>query len=166
LAALIPLSWDFAIWWDGWWLREGAGAEEEVIDAQKQIPRLQTAGQFCLAGIKKDSEDTTISEALDKIDLTGGVGKVWDFDNLAGDQVTVTKEVASGQTFIGTFDLGQIIYAIIDEAGEQATEDAPDKGAVEAIRPDQASRHLLRRGHLVAGRDCGWPDRHRPLGTC
>ena len=55
------------------------------------------------------------------------MGKVWDFDNLACDQVTVTKELASGQTFIGTFDLGQVIYAIIDEAGEQATEGAPDE---------------------------------------
>jgi hypothetical protein len=80
LAAFIPLSWDFAIWRDGWWLREGAGGQE-VIDAQKQISRLQTAHQFCLAGIKKDSEDTTISEALDKTDPTGGVGKVWDFDS-------------------------------------------------------------------------------------
>lgn len=98
-----------------------------VIDAQKQVPSLQTAGQFCLAGIKEDSKDTTISEALDKIDPSGGVGKAWDFGNLAGDQVAVTKELANNQTFIGTFDLGQIVYAIIDEAGEQATEGTPDE---------------------------------------
>jgi len=100
---------------------------QEVIDAQKQVPPLQTAGQFCLAGIKKDSKDTTIGEALDNVDPSGGVGKAWDFGNLADDQVTVTKELANNQTFIGTFDLGQIIYAIIDEAGEQATEGTPDE---------------------------------------
>jgi hypothetical protein len=100
---------------------------QEVIDAQKQVPPLQTAGQFCLAGIQEDAKDTTVSEALDRVDPSGGVGKAWDFGNLAGDQVTVTKELAGNQTFVGTFDLGQIIYAIIDQAGEQATQGTPDE---------------------------------------
>lgn len=100
---------------------------QEVIAAQKHLPSLQTAGQFCLAGIKKDANDTTISHALDKIDPSGGVGKTWDFGNLAGDQVTVTKELANKQTFTGTFDLGQIIYATTDEAGEQATQGTPEE---------------------------------------
>lgn len=100
---------------------------QEVIDAQKQAPSLQTAGQFCLAGIKENSKDTTVSEALDKIDPNGGAGKAWNFGNLAGDQVTVTKELASKQTFIGTFDLGQIIYVILHQAGEQATKGTQDE---------------------------------------
>jgi hypothetical protein len=100
---------------------------QAVIDAQKQLPPLQTAGQFCLDGIKKDSKDTTIDKGLETIDPTGGEATAWDFYNLQGDQVTVQKEYASGNPFSATFDLGQIIYAIIDAAGEQATKDTPDE---------------------------------------
>jgi hypothetical protein len=100
---------------------------QAVIDGQKQAPALQTAGQFCLDGIKQDAEDTAISQALDGMDPTGGAGKAWDFSNLVGDQVTVTKELSSGQVFTGTFDLGQIIYALVGEGGEQATEGTPDE---------------------------------------
>jgi hypothetical protein len=100
---------------------------QDVIDAQRRVPALQTAGQFCLTGIKQDSKDTTISQALDQVDPAGAVGKAWNFSNLAGDQVTVTKKLASGQIFVGTFDLGQIIYAILSETGEQATQGTPDE---------------------------------------
>ena len=100
---------------------------QEIIGAQKQVPSLQTAGQFCLAGIKKDSKDTTISHALDTMDPSGGTGAAWDFGDLASDQVTVTKELASGQTFTGTFGLGQIIYMVLGHAGEQAAAGTPDQ---------------------------------------
>jgi hypothetical protein len=100
---------------------------QDFIDAQKQAPSLQTAGQYCLAGIQQDSKDTAISEALDQMDPTGGAGQGWEFGNLADDQVTVTKELAGGKVLAGTFDLGQVIYAIIGEAGEKATEGTPDE---------------------------------------
>lgn len=100
---------------------------QEFIDAQKQVPPLQTAGQFCLAGIQKDSQDTTVDVALNNIDPTGGEATAWTLYNLEGDQVTVKKEFANGQPFAATFDLGQIIYAIIDAAGEQATKNTPDE---------------------------------------
>src|ERR1700761_7850109 len=85
---------------------------QQIIDAQKQAPSLQTAGQFCLAGIEKDSKDATVNQALNNIDPTGGEATAWQLYNLDGDQVTMKKELAGGKTFAGTFDLGQIIYAI------------------------------------------------------
>ena len=100
---------------------------QTVIDAQKQVTPLQTAGQFCLAGIQKDSKDATINEALNNIDRTGGEATAWQLYNLQGDQVTMKKELASRQVFAGTFDLGQIIYAIIGAAGEQAAKGTPDE---------------------------------------
>jgi hypothetical protein len=39
----------------------------------------------------------------------------------------VKKEFASGSPFAATFDLGQVIYAIIGEIGEQATKGTPDE---------------------------------------
>jgi hypothetical protein len=101
---------------------------QEVIDAQKQVPPLQTTAQFCLDGIfKKEAQDQAISVALNNIDPTGGEATAWTFHNLEDDQVTVKKEFASGQIFSGTFDLGQIIYAIIDATGEQVTKGTPDQ---------------------------------------
>jgi len=101
---------------------------QKVIDAQKQVPQLQTAGQFCLDGIfKKEAQDQAIGVALNNIDPTGGEATAWTFYNLEGDQVTVKKELASGQIFSGTFDLGQLIYAIIDATGEQVTKGTPDE---------------------------------------
>jgi hypothetical protein len=100
---------------------------QDVIDSQKQVPLLQTAGQFCLAGIQKDSKDATIDAALNNIDPTGGEATAWQLYNLQGDQVTMKKELASGQILSGTFDLGQIVYALLGQAGEQATKGTPDE---------------------------------------
>ncbi len=100
---------------------------EKDLQAQKQMPPLQTAGQFCMAGIVKASKDAAISGALDNIDPAGGQATAWTFVSLQGDQVTMQKQFASGEPFTGTFSLGQIIYAIVGAAGEQVTKGTPDE---------------------------------------
>ncbi len=98
-----------------------------VVHATKQVSPLRTAGSFCLAGIFKDAKDATVSEALNNVDSTGGEALAWEGYTLDGDQVTMKKELASGQIISGTFDLGQIIYELIATTGEQATKGTPDE---------------------------------------
>lgn len=98
-----------------------------VVHTIKQISPLQTAGSFCLAGIFKDAQDAAVSEALNNADPTGGEARAWEGYTLEGDQVTMKKELASGQIISGTFDLGQIIYDLIAATGEQVTKDTPDE---------------------------------------
>ena len=71
---------------------------QEVIDPQKQVPPLQTAGQFCLAGIQKDSKDTAIDAALNTIDPTGGQAAAWQFSSLQGANNTATSCLHAGTT--------------------------------------------------------------------
>jgi hypothetical protein len=99
----------------------------KALAAQQHLPPLQTAAQYCIDGIGKASKDAAISARLDTIDPTGGEGTAWTLYNLQGDQVQMKKGLASGQVFAGTFDLGQIIWAIIGTVGEQATKGTPDE---------------------------------------
>ena len=103
---------------------------QKVIEAQHQIPPLQTAGTFCLAGIFTDltdnARDAAISNALNDVDPTGGEALAWKLYNFEGDQVTVQKQLTSGQIFSGTFELGQLIYAILSEAGDLAGKYDPE----------------------------------------
>jgi hypothetical protein len=98
-----------------------------VVHKLKQMSPLQTAGSFCLAGIFKDAKDAVVSEALNNADPTGGEALAWEGYTLEGDQVTMKKELASGQIISGTFDLGQIIFDLIAATGEQATKGTPDE---------------------------------------
>jgi hypothetical protein len=98
----------------------------KVVHTAKQMPPLQTAASFCMAGIFKDAKDATISKALNNADPTGGEALAWEGYTLQGDQVTMKKELAGGQIIAGTFDLGQIIYDLIATTGEQATKGTPE----------------------------------------
>jgi hypothetical protein len=99
----------------------------KVVHATKQMPSLQTAASFCMAGIFKDAKDATVSKALDNVDPTGGEAIAWEGYTLQGDQATMKKELAGGQIISGTFDLGQIIYALIAATGEQVTKGTPEQ---------------------------------------
>ena len=98
-----------------------------VIRAARQVPPLQAAGSFCLAGIFKDAREATVSKALNNLDPAGGEALAWEGYTLEGDQVTVRKELASGQVLAGTFDLGQVIYALLAATGEQVTRGTPQE---------------------------------------
>jgi hypothetical protein len=98
--------------------------DQKVTTARRQVPPLQKAGAFCADGISKDlmdgARDAVISSALNNVDPTGGEAVAWQLAGFEGDQVTVQKELASGQILSGTFDLGQLIYAILGAAGDVA----------------------------------------------
>jgi hypothetical protein len=101
-----------------------------VIESQgKAIPLLQTAGSFCWDGIKNDLadhvQDGLITGALKQVDPTGTADDVLSGAHLVGDEITVDNEYASGQEFVATFDLGQLIYALISQEGEKVTAGTP-----------------------------------------
>jgi cell division septation protein DedD len=96
-----------------------AAKVHKILEAQGSLPPYKVAANFCVAGIEKDAKDATIDAALDKMDPTGGEAASWTLYGLAGDTVHVNKEYANGQAFAATFDLGQIIYAILAELGDE-----------------------------------------------
>jgi hypothetical protein len=97
-----------------------AAKVHKFLEAQGSLPPYNVAANFCVAGIEKDAEDATIDAALNNMDPTGGEASAWTLNGLSGDSVRVKKEYANGQTFAATFDLGQIIFAILEELGDEA----------------------------------------------
>jgi hypothetical protein len=108
-----------------------AAKVHKILEAQGSPPPYNVAANFCLAGINKDltddANDATIDAALDKMDPTGGAAIAWHLYGLAGDTVQVKKEYADGQAFVATFDLGQVIYALLAELGDEAGKYTGDK---------------------------------------
>ena len=108
-----------------------AAKVHKILEAQGSLPPYKVAANFCVAGINKDitdqAKDATIDAALDKMDPTGGAAIAWHLYGLAGDTVQVKKEYANGQVFVATFDLGQVIYALLAELGDVAGKYTGDK---------------------------------------
>jgi hypothetical protein len=96
-----------------------AAKVHKILEAQGEMPPLWMAERFCVAGIEKDAKDATIDAALNKMDPTGGEAAAWTLNGLSGDTVQVEKEYANGKEFTATFDLGQILFAILEELGDQ-----------------------------------------------
>lgn len=99
-----------------------AAKVHKILEAQGSLPPYTVAANFCVAGINKDltdqAKDATIDAALEKMDPTGGAAIAWTLHGLAGDTVQVKKEYANGKAFAATFDLGQILFAILEELGD------------------------------------------------
>ncbi len=99
-----------------------AAKVHKILEAQGSLPPYEEAANFCVAGINKDladqAKDATIDAALDKMDPKGGAAIAWELYSLSGDEVKVKKEYANGQEFAATFDLGQIIFALLAELGD------------------------------------------------
>lgn len=95
---------------------------QKVIEAQKQVLPLQTAGTFCMRGIIKDAQDQAVSEAIKEVDPTGG--DAYTTFSLTGDYVTLYKQ---NNVFDGTFSLGQFLYHLIAASGEKGAEEAHDE---------------------------------------
>ena len=99
-----------------------AAKVHKILEAQGSLPPYKVAANFCVAGINKDLTDqaknATIDAALNNMDPTGGEAAAWTLYGLSGDTVHVKKEYANGQAFAATFDVGQILFAILEELGD------------------------------------------------
>jgi hypothetical protein len=104
-----------------------AAKVHKILEAQGSLPPYKVAANFCIAGIEKDVKDATINAALNNMDPTGGEAAAWTLYGLSGDTVQVKKEYANGSAFAATFDLGQIIYALLAELGDVAGKYTGDK---------------------------------------
>jgi hypothetical protein len=104
-----------------------AAKVHKILEAQGSLPPYKVAANFCVAGIEKDAKDATIDAALNNMDPTGGQAAAWTLYGLSGDTVKVRKEYANGQVFVATFDLGQVIYALLAELGDVAGKYTGDK---------------------------------------
>jgi hypothetical protein len=92
-------------------------------DQGAQMPPLQEAAHFCLAGILKDEKDTAVGDAIGDVDPAAG--DVWTSYSLSGDlEDTVTLYDKDG-AFAGTFQLGQFLDDLISSFGQKVTTGTP-----------------------------------------
>jgi hypothetical protein len=96
-----------------------------LVDQGSQMPPVQTAAHFCLAGILKDERDTIVGAAIGTVDP--GAGDAWTSFSLAGDEDDTVTLYQQDGVFAGTFQLGQFLYDLIAATGQKLTAGTPEE---------------------------------------